>query len=65
MPRIKSLALTQYGSVTKFAKAMCWSVSKASRILCGTQDPGLEDIKGMIPVLGLSEHQVLSIFFDL
>ena len=63
MMRIKSLALAKYGSVTGFARAMSWSVSKASRILGGAQDPGLSDIREMVSAMKLSESQVLDIFF--
>ena len=60
---LKGIAISKYGSCTKFADAMGWDRSKADRILNKRQDPSLRDINQMVRVMGRPNDVIVPLFF--
>lgn len=63
MMTLKGLAISQFGSCTKFASAMGWNRSKAARILNRAQDPTLRDIEMMVKRMNIPEKEIVPLFF--
>ncbi len=62
---LKGVALSKYGSVSKFSRNLGWSRNKASRILNKLQEPTLEEIVQLSECLGISEPDTfMDIFFE-
>lgn len=60
---LKGLALSRYGSCTKFAAAMGWNRGKAERILNEKQDPAIKDIRHMVKRMDLPDDVAVPLFF--
>lgn len=63
MVTLKGMAISQFGSCTRFAEAMQWNRSKASRILNGEQDPTLKDIDRMVKKMSIPKEYIVPVFF--
>ena len=62
---LKGVALSKYGSVSKFSRNLGWSRNKASRILNKLQEPTLEEIVQLSECVGISEPDTfMDIFFE-
>ena len=60
---LKGIALSKYGSCTRFANEMGWNRSKASRILNGKQSPNMQDIKQLTDKMEIPKDAIVPIFF--
>lgn len=61
---LRGAVVSKFGSVSKMAGALHWSVGKARRIVCGAQIPNANDIEDMASVLGIeSAVEFMRLFF--
>ena len=62
--KIRGLVLGQYCSITAFAKAVNWTRQKASNIICGKQEPSLDDIYTISKAVYKDATEIASIFLQ-
>ena len=62
--KIRGFVLGCYPSITAFAKAVNWSRQKASSIICGKQEPSLDDIYAISEAIGKDAGEIASIFLQ-
>ena len=62
--KIRGLILERYPTITAFAKAVNWSRQKASSIICGKQEPSLDDIYSISEAIGKDAGEIASIFLQ-
>jgi transcriptional regulator with XRE-family HTH domain len=60
---LRGLVLSEYKSITQFARAAGWNRNRAARILNGTQEPTKKDIKTLVQLFGITEEMFIPIFF--
>lgn len=62
---LRGLVVSNYGSVSSFAREIGWCNSKAYRIVSGKQEPDVTEIKGMVQLLNITDPAVVvSIFLS-
>lgn len=60
---LKGLVRAKFSSITKLAKHLGWSISKTYRIVNGTQNADVQDIRQIAVALGLTTPaDVVSVF---
>jgi len=59
---LKGKVLDKFGSVRKFAAALGWNYGKTNRIVRGTQEATVADIRAMAPLLVSSVEELVSVF---
>ena len=62
---LRGAVMSRFRSYSDFAKALGWSTPKVSRIVNGTQDPDVKDMKHMINVLGIKDAGEIVALFSL
>ena len=62
--KIRGLVLGRYPTITSFANAVKWSRQKASSIICGKQEPSLDDIYVISKAIGKDADEIASIFLQ-
>ncbi len=60
---LKGAIISKFGSVSNFAKALGWSYSRARRIVCGKQEPGVSEIRLIVSALGISDPSMVMCLF--
>lgn len=61
---LRGLALSKYRTIGEFATAIGWQRQKASRVLCGKQDPTAADMQELVKCLDINTQDMfLNIFF--
>lgn len=60
---LKKIVKMEYDSVSKFAKTIGWSYSKANRIVNENQDPSIDDMVEIFDLFNLDEKTFMDIFF--
>ena len=62
--KIRGIVLGRYPSITAFAKEVNWSRQKASSIICGKQEPSLDDCYVISLAVGKDADEIASIFLQ-
>lgn len=60
---VKGLAISKYGSITKFAKALCWSERKTRYIVNERQKATAQEMEQMAVALGIKTATDFMIIF--
>lgn len=62
---LRGAVMSRFRSYSDFAKALGWSTPKVSRIINGTQNPDVEEMKLMAKVLGVENAEEIVALFSL
>ena len=63
--KIRGIILGRYSSISAFARAVKWSRQKASSIICGKQEPSLDDCYVISLAVGRDADEIASIFLQM